>query len=92
MRGGKLTTVSIVFDAYQARWMRERHTFHPEEEREELSGGELRLRFPVGTNGLEAVARFCLSYAGHCRAEQPDALRKLIRERLTLTLKQHQED
>ena len=29
MRGGRLTTVSLVFDAYQARWMRERGTFHP---------------------------------------------------------------
>jgi hypothetical protein len=46
----------------------------------------------VGRNGLDAVARFCLTYAGHCRAEKPAALRQLIRERLQQALAQHQED
>jgi len=91
MRGGRLTTVSLVFDAYQARWMRERQTFHVDEQREDLPDGGLRLSFPVGRNGLEAVARFCLTYAGHCRAEKPVALRKLIRERLQQAMIQHQE-
>jgi len=92
MRGGRLTTVSIVFDAYQAQWIRERHTFHPDEQREDLEGGELRLSFPVGSNGLEAVARFCMAYAGHCYAERPHALRKIIRQKLQLALQQHAED
>jgi len=92
MRGGRSTTVSLIFDSYQARWMRERQTFHPEEQREDLPGGELRLSFPVGSNGLEAVARFCLAYAGHCRAMRPAALRKMIRERLMCALEQHRED
>ena len=35
MRGGRMTTVSLVFDAYQARWMRERQTFHVDEHRED---------------------------------------------------------
>ena len=91
MRGGRRTKVSIVFDAYQARWMRERQPFHPDECREELSRGELRISFPVGINGLEAVARFCLAYAGHCRAEGPDSLRKLIRAKLTCALEQHKD-
>ncbi len=91
MRGGRLTTVTIIFDEYQSRWMRERATFHPDEQREDLPGCELRLSFPVGTNGLEAVARFCLSYAGHCRAEKPAALRKIIRDKLQLALKDHEE-
>jgi predicted DNA-binding transcriptional regulator YafY len=91
MRGGRLTTVSLVFDAYQARWIRERHTFHVDEQRENLPDGGLRLSFPVGRNGLDAVARFCLTYAGHCRAEKPAALRRLIRERLQQALAQHQE-
>ncbi len=92
MRGGRLTTVVIVFDAYQAQWIRERHTFHPDEQREDLEGGELRLSFPVGSNGLEAVARFCMAYAGHCYAERPRALRKIIRQKLQLALQQHAED
>ena len=91
MRGGRQTTVSIVFDTYQARWIRERHTFHVDEQREDLPDGGLRLSFPVGRNGLEAVARFCLAYAGHCRVEKPAALRKLIRERLQEALAQHPE-
>jgi len=91
MRGGRLTTVSLLFDAYQARWIRERHTFHEDEQREELPNGELRLLFPVGSNGLEAVARFCLTYAGHCRVEKPAALRKLVYDRLQQALQHHQE-
>jgi predicted DNA-binding transcriptional regulator YafY len=92
MRGGRTTTVSLVFDSYQARWMRERQTFHPDERREDLTGGALRLSFPVGRNGLDAVARFCLAYAGNCRAEHPAALRRLIRERLTRALADHRDD
>lgn len=90
--GGRATTVSIVFDSYQARWMRERQAFHPEEQREELPGGELRLSFQIGSNGLAAVARFCLTYAGHCRVERPAALRRMIREQLVLALKQYEEE
>lgn len=88
-RGGRVTTVEVVFDQYQARWMRERRAFHPDERREELPGGELRLSFPTGTGGLEAVARFCLAYAGHCRVERPAALRRLVREKLLAALGQH---
>jgi predicted DNA-binding transcriptional regulator YafY len=91
-RGGRITTVSIVFDSYQARWMKERIAFHPDERREDLLDGSLRLTFPVGRDGLDAVARFCLAYAGHCRAERPAALRKLIRDRLTKALEDHRED
>lgn len=91
MRGGRLTTVEIIFDAYQARWMRERQMFHPEERREDLPGGELRLMFPIGSNGLEAVARFCLTYAGHCRIARPAALRRMVRQQLLNALNQHGE-
>lgn len=92
MRGGRATTVQIVFDSYQARWMKERIAFHPDERREDLPDGGLRLTFPVGRNGLDAVARFCLAYAGHCRAERPATLREMIRERLTRALEDHKED
>lgn len=91
MRGGRRITVQILFDPYQARWMRERQPFHPDEQREERPDGSLRLSFPVGRNGLDAVARFCLAYAGHCRAERPAALRKLMRERLIRALEDHRE-
>ena len=82
MRGGRLTTVEIIFDCYQAQWIRERQPFHPEEEREELPGGELKLRFQIGESGLAAVARFCLTYAGHCRVVRPPKLKEIVREKL----------
>lgn len=80
-RGGRSTTVSILFDSYQAQWIRERGSFHPNERREELPDGSLRLIFSIGQNGLEAVARFCMTYAGNCVAEKPKKLREMIRER-----------
>lgn len=88
-RGGRLTTVTILFDAYQAQWIRERKHFHPSETREELSGGGLRLSFKAGENALEAVARFCLTYAGHCRVEKPSRLRKIVKQKLERALAMH---
>lgn len=89
MRGGRLTEVIIHFDAYQAQWIRERSFFHPDEIREHLTDGSLRLSFKIGENGLDAVARFCLTYAGHCRAEKPAKLRQLVREKLEKGLALH---
>lgn len=90
MRGGRLCTVEIHFDSYQAQWIRERKFFHPEEQREELPDGSLRLSFKIGEKGLEAVARFCLTYAGNCRVEKPTKLKELVREKLQKGLNLHQ--
>ena len=90
MRGGRLTKVEIWFDPYQAQWIRSRKHFHPDEQREELPDGSLRLSFQVGEKGLEAVARFCLQYAGNCIAEKPAKLREIIREKLKKGLILHQ--
>ena len=90
MRGGKLTEVNIHFDSYQAQWIRERASFHPEEKREDLPDGSLRLSFKIGEMGLEAVARFCLTYAGHCRVEAPPKLKEIVREKLQKGLNLHQ--
>jgi len=90
MRGGKLVTVEIHFDEFQAQWIRERQFFHPDEQREDLPDGSLRLSFRIGEKGLEAVARFCLTYAGHCRAEKPEKLKEIVREKLLKGLKLHQ--
>lgn len=82
MRGGKLTTVQIHFDTFQAQWIRERKFFHPDEIREELPDKSLRLSFKIGEKGLEAVARFCLTYAGHCCVEKPKKLKEIVRKKL----------
>jgi predicted DNA-binding transcriptional regulator YafY len=89
MRGGRLITVEIHFDSYQAQWIRERNYFHPEEKREELPDGSLRLSFKIGEKGLEAVARFCLTYTGHCRVEKPAKLKEIIKEKLKKGLDLH---
>lgn len=90
MRGGHLVNVEIHFDEFQAQWIRERQFFHPDEKRQDLPDGSLRLSFRIGEKGLEAVARFCLTYAGHCRAEQPIRLREIVREKLLKGLNLHQ--
>ena len=89
-RGGRATRVEIWFDPYQSQWIRSRKHFHPDEKREELLDGSLRLSFEVGENGLEAVARFCLQYAGNCVAEKPKKLREIIKEKLKKGMDLHQ--
>lgn len=88
-RGGKDSEVEIIFDEYQSKWMRERNFFHPQETREELSDGKMKLKFVIGENGLEAVARFCLQYAGNFVAVKPEKLREMIKEKLEKALSQH---
>jgi predicted DNA-binding transcriptional regulator YafY len=88
-RGGKLTEVEIIFDKHQSKWMRERNNYHPQETREELSDGRMKLKFTVGENGLEAVARFCLQYAGNFVAVKPEKLREIINKKLKVALEQH---
>jgi predicted DNA-binding transcriptional regulator YafY len=89
-RGGRMTKVVIWFDPYQAQWIRKRKHFHPDEEREELPDKSLRLSFEIGENGLEAVARFCTTYAGNCIAEKPKKLREIVREKLQKGMDLHQ--
>ena len=89
VRGGKLTMVEIWFDPYQAQWIRKRKHFHTDEQREELPDGSLRLSFETGENSLEAVARFCTTYAGNCIAEKPVKLRAIIREKLKKATEMH---
>lgn len=90
MRGGKSTEVEIIFNDFRAQWIRERQFFHPDETREELPDGGLRLKFKVGEQGLEAVARFCLTYAGDCQAVKPPKLRKIIKEKLETALSHYE--
>lgn len=88
-RGGKPAQVEIIFDEYQSKWMRERTCFHPQETREELPDDKMKLSFTVGENSLEAVARFCLQYAGNFIAVKPEKLREIIKEKLQKGLEQH---
>lgn len=76
IRGQEPIVVELVFDEYQARWMRERGKFHPTEEREELPEGRLRMRLTV--TALDGVKRFVMQYGQHVEVIAPEALRKII--------------
>jgi predicted DNA-binding transcriptional regulator YafY len=86
-RGGRLTTVEIIFDPYQAQWIRERDELHSSEIREELPDGSLRLVFKSGSAGMEAVARFCLGYSGHVRIVRPKQLISIVNSKAEKMLK-----
>lgn len=90
IRGEKAYTVEIEFDAYQARWIREREKWHPSEEREELPDGGLLLRMKLG--GLDAVQRFVLQYGAHARVRRPARLRRMIEQEISKMLGNYEPD
>lgn len=77
IRGREPIFVEIIFDEYQARWMRERTKFHSTEEREELPDGRLILRMKV--TALDGVKRFVMQYGAHAEVIKPEELRQAIR-------------
>ena len=83
-RGGKDVTVVIEFDAYQARYARER-TFHPTQKQQAVKSGGLHITFETTENALEQVARWLLQYGEHAEAKAPQRLREMMKERLTNT-------
>lgn len=48
IRGGRSTRIEIVLEAYQSRWMREHHTFHPDGQREDLPTARSASSAPSG--------------------------------------------
>ena len=80
MRGREPFQVEIAFDEYQSRWIRERRSFHPTEEREELLDGGLLLRMRV--TALDSVKRFVMQYGAHARVLAPEELRKAVSEEI----------
>ena len=84
-RGGNEVTVEVEFDAYQARYARERK-FHPTQQRHELPDGRLRLTFETTEAAQEQVARWLMQYGEHAQAVRPKALREMMCERLAKTI------
>jgi predicted DNA-binding transcriptional regulator YafY len=76
--GSEPQQVEIVFDEYQARWIRERSKFHPTEEREEMADGRLKMKMTV--TALDGVKRFVMQYGAHVEVSQPPELREAIVE------------
>lgn len=74
--GGKPHQVSIRFDAYQARYIRERQ-WHETQRIEESEGGGCVLHF--ASSGLGSIARWVLQYGSHAEVLAPDALREAVK-------------
>ena len=85
IRGQEPIQVEMVFDEYQARWMRERGKFHPTEEREELPDGRLQMRMTV--TALDGVKRFVMQYGRHITVVIPEELKKAIQEEIEIMQK-----
>ena len=74
-RGTETENITIKFDEYQARWIRER-IWHSSQKIEELPSGELILRLNVG--GLGEVKRWVMGYGPHAEVIEPESLRREI--------------
>jgi predicted DNA-binding transcriptional regulator YafY len=77
-RGGDPEDVEIKFDAYQARWIRERRWHETQPPLEELPDGGVVLRFRTG--GLDEVKRWVLQFGHHAEVSKPDSIRVMVRE------------
>jgi len=75
--GKRVFDVAVLFDAYQARFIRER-SWHPDQRLEEQNDGALVLHFPA--SGLGEVARWVLGYGKHAQVLGPPELITLVKE------------
>lgn len=82
---GDTIKIKIRFDAYQAKWIRER-IWHPTQIIEELPNGELLLTLEADSHEIK---QWVLSYGIHAEIIEPDSLRKEIQQDLSVTLKKY---
>lgn len=75
--GGEPVEVVIAFDAYQARWIRERQ-WHATAQVEAQPDGGVVLR--LWTSGLGEVKRWVMQYGSHAKVLAPDSLRLAVAE------------
>jgi predicted DNA-binding transcriptional regulator YafY len=81
--GGEPYEVELRFDAYQARWIRERKWHHSQELEEHEDGG-LTLRLTI--SGNTDLHRWILGYGSHVEVMRPQWLRERIAEELKKAL------
>lgn len=74
-RGDQTAEVVICFDAYQARYIKERR-WHVSQQIEDLPDGGLILRFSSG--GLDEVKRWVMQYGSHAEVIAPQELREAV--------------
>jgi len=76
---GDTVKIKAHFDAYQAKWIRER-IWHPTQAIEELPNGELLLTLEADAHEIK---QWILSYGIHAEIIEPDSLRKEIKQELS---------
>jgi predicted DNA-binding transcriptional regulator YafY len=81
--GDQIVEVVLLFDAYQARYMRERK-LHSSQEIEEQPDGSLLMRFKTGA--LAEVQRQVLSYSKHVKVLAPASFAEAVVDELNETL------
>lgn len=74
---GDLVTVRVKFDAYQAKWIRERQWHTTQEIEERADGG---LIFTAQASGLREIKEWVLSFGEHAEVLEPEELRWEVRE------------
>lgn len=77
IRNNKIVEVELIFDEYQARWIRGQTPLHVTEEREELPNGSLKLKLQV--TALDGIKRFIMQYGSHIKVVAPLELREMIK-------------
>ena len=81
--GDQIVEVVLHFDAYQARYMRER-TLHPSQETKDEDDGSMLMRFKTGA--LAEVQRQILSYGKHVKVLEPESLAAAVVDELHAAL------
>lgn len=85
-RGDTAVEVVIWFDAYQARYIRERR-FHPSQQIAEHPDGSLTLRFQSGA--LAEIRRWAMSFGSHAVVQAPASLVEEVAAELRAALAQY---
>ncbi len=86
--GEELVEVTLLFDAYQARYIRER-IWHASQHIEEQHDGSLLMSFSTGAIG--EVQRWIMSYGSHVRVIAPENLSKAIISEFRASLQKYGE-
>lgn len=76
---GEQYQVKIEFDAFQAKWIRERPLKEGEEIREAEGGG---LIFTCNVSGLTEITQWVMSFGSHAKVLEPEELRNEIKEEI----------
>jgi proteasome accessory factor B len=84
--GGETTSVEIIFDEQQAKYVRERQ-WHPTQRFEELEDG--RVRMTVEVSGTADVLRWLIGHTGTFEVISPRSLRDEVLDSLRAGLAEH---